>query len=242
MPKMKFPIQIINDILSLIYPDRCVGCGCVLKHGGNVWVCDDCRYHFEIRDYKKCSKCGRILYHMGKCRVCNSEKQYFDKGHTLFEYKEAVRYGIREFKYKGMFRYGKFFGELMAEYANKNLKTKFDYVTSVPLHNKRYKSRGYNQSEILAKIVAKNINFQYKNIIERCINTTPQSKLNKKQRFENIKGAFNLKSNVCVKDKNILIIDDIFTSGSTINECSKVLKKNGAGTIEFLTLSCRSED
>lgn len=239
---MKVLKQIIDDILSIIYPNRCIGCGEILKAGNNRWVCDDCRYHFEIRDYKKCNVCGRIIYHRGNCRICNSEKIYFDKGYSVFEYKEAVRNAIREFKYKGMFRYGEFFGKIMAEYAKNNIKTKFDYVTAVPLHCKRYRSRGYNQSEILAKAVAEALGAEYKELLIRHINTKPQNSLDRKERIKNIKGAFLIKDEISVANKNILIIDDIFTTGSTVNECSKVLKSNKASKVEFFALSCRSED
>lgn len=234
--------QIIDDILTVIYPDHCIGCDKILRAGENKWVCDDCRCHFEIKDYRKCEICGRIIYHRGNCRICNSEKMYFDKGYSVFEYKEAVRNAIREFKYKGMFRYGEFLGKIMADYAVNNIDAKFDYVTAVPLHPKRYRGRGYNQSEILAKAVARALGVEYKNLLVRCVNTKPQNSLDRKERLKNIKGAFSIKENVSVENKNILIIDDIFTTGSTVNECSKTLKKNKASGVEFFALSCRSED
>ena len=238
----QIPKQIINDILTIIYPDHCIGCDKILKSGESKWVCDDCSYHFEIRDYRKCEICGRIIYHRGKCRICNSEKVYFDKGYSVFEYKEAVRNAIREFKYRGMFRYGKYLGEIMADNAADNINTEFDYVTAVPLHPKRYRGRGYNQSEILAKAVAKALGVEYRKLLVRCVNTKPQNSLDRKERLKNIKGAFSIKDNVSVENKNILIIDDIFTTGSTVNECSRILKNNRALRVEFFALSCRSED
>ncbi len=235
-------IQIINDILSVIYPNHCVGCGKILSITGDKWVCDECGDSFEISDGKRCEKCGRIIYHRGSCRVCSSKKTYFDKGYSVFEYKDAVRSGIMDFKYRGMFRYGKFLGRIMAEYAENNIKSNFDYVTAVPLHSARYRKRGYNQSEILARYAAKSLGVEYKNILVRSVNTKPQNSLGSKERLENIKGAFSVKKNVSVDGKRILIVDDIFTTGSTINECSKILKQNKAAGVEIFTLSCKSED
>lgn len=239
---MKLIKQIFNDVFTIIYPNRCMGCDEILSIGEGKWLCEKCMPQFEIKEYKRCSICGRIIYHNGKCRVCNSEKIYFDKGYSLFEYKNSVRNAVRQFKYKSMKSYGKYLGNLMSDYAVSIISMKFDYVTAVPLHRKRLKSRGYNQAEILAKTVAKELNAEYKDIIVRHINTKPQNNLGKAERQKNIKNAFSLNKDVSVKDKTILLIDDIFTTGSTINECSKVLKKNKAARVEFLTLSCRSED
>ena len=99
-----------------------------------------------------------------------------------------------------------------------------------------------SKDEILAKIVAKAMNIKYCRLLERHINTNPQNSLNKKERLENIKGAFRLKNGVNVENKKILIIDDIFTTGSTINECCKVLKKNNALFVDSFTFSCLGVD
>lgn len=219
-----------------------MGCDDILSVGENKWVCSECAPYFAIREYNKCQVCGRIIYHSGKCRVCNSEKLFFDKGYSVYEYKLAVRDAIRRFKYRGMYRYGEYLGNVMARYAQININEKYDYVTAVPLYLGKYKKRGYNQAELLARIVAKSLGCSYKELLVRHTNTIPQSGLDKKQRNLNIKSAFSAIENVDIKDKSILIIDDIFTSGATINECSKVLKKNNALKVDFFALSCRSED
>lgn len=239
---MKLIKQIVNDIVSIIYPGHCMGCNKILNINESKWICNKCMPQFELKEYIRCSVCGRIIYHSGKCRVCNSEKIYFDKGYSLLEYKDSVRNAVRQFKYKNMKSYGKYFGDLMSDYAVSKINIKFDYVTAVPLHRKRLKSRGYNQAEILAKLVAIKLNTEYKKLIVRDINTKPQNSLKKAERQKNIKNAFSLNKGISVKDKTILIIDDIFTTGSTINECSKVLKKNNAARVEFFALSCKSED
>lgn len=238
---MKLLRKIIDYTISVIYPNRCVSCNEILEVG-HKWLCEKCAPDFEINEHRRCRICGRIIYHDGKCRACNTNKLYFDRGNSVFEYKDAVRDGIRNYKYKGLYSYGKYFGKIMADYAKCYMDIDFDYVTAVPLHIKRLRSRGYNQSEILAKIVAKSIEVEYKDLLIRQINTKPLNSLGKKERLENIKGAFILNPKVSVENKNILVIDDIYTTGSTINECSKVLKKNKAALVEFFTLSCKGED
>lgn len=240
--KMNQLATIFNDILSLIYPKRCIGCNEILNVTSKENFCNNCLPQFKIKEVRRCKICGRIIYHNGNCRACNSNNFYFAKGYSVFEYKGAVRDSIRIFKYRGLFSNGKVIGKIMADYAIDNIKLEYDYVTAVPLHPKRYRSRGYNQSEILAKIVAKAMNIKYCRLLERHINTNPQNSLNKKERLENIKGAFRLKNGVNVENKKILIIDDIFTTGSTINECCKVLKKNNALFVDFFTFSCLGED
>lgn len=235
-------MKICNDILSLIYPRSCVGCNEILGVMDENEFCPQCLPEFQLKEHRRCEICGRIIHHYGNCRVCNSSKLYFDKGYSVFEYKDAVRDGVRNFKYKGLYHNGKILGGIMADYAQKNINSDYDYVTAVPLHTKRLRCRGYNQSVILAKIVAKALNVKYCNLIKRHINTEPQNSLNKKERAENIKDAFMLKKGVNVENKRILIIDDIFTTGSTINECSKILKKNKATKVDFFTFSCRGED
>lgn len=238
---MRLLMKIIDSILSLIYPRRCISCNEILSIG-QEWLCDKCAPGFEKTEHRRCKICGRIVYHNGNCRTCNSNKLYFDNGYSVFEYKGNVRNGIRNFKYKGLYSYGRYFGKIMSDYAKCNMDIKFDYVTAVPLHRKRLSDRGYNQSKILAKFVAKSINVEYKDLLIRKVNTIPLNSLGRKERMENIKGAFAINPNVSVENKYILIIDDIYTTGSTINECCKVLKKNHAAMVEFFTLSCTSED
>lgn len=240
---MKMPKKIFNRIISIIYPNRCISCNEILSFK-KKWLCSKCQCDFEAKEHKRCKICGRIIYHNGNCRACNSSKRYFDKGHSVFEYKDSVRNGIMNFKYKGLYSYGEFFGKAMADYALDYViaDMDFDYVTAVPLHYNRLKGRGYNQSEILAKAVAKAIGSEYKKLLERHIDTKALNSLGKNDRLREIKGAFVLKKGVSVEGKNILVIDDIYTTGTTINECCKVLKKNKAAVTDFFTLSCRSED
>ena len=241
MKPIKLMKEIASDIVSLVYPHICVGCGSVMPFGGGI-LCAECRADFDEPVLDRCPVCGRIIYHRGKCRSCNGTRLYFDRGHSVFEYKDNVRNAVLNCKYRNMKHIGRYFGEIMADYAEKNALCGFDMVTAVPLHKNRMRQRGYNQSDIPAAMVASRLNTPCVSALERVVDTKPQNFLSREERLKNIKRAFAVRDKEAIKGKSILLIDDIYTTGATVNECAKVLKKNGASRVEFLTFSCRAED
>ena len=121
-------------------------------------------------------------------------------------------------------------------------KEEIELMIPVPMYEKKQKIRGFNESELLAEVLAERIQKQCsKNNLKRIRNTTPQNALNAEQRKQNIKGAFTLENKQEVNGKTILLIDDIFTTGTTINECAKVLYHNGAKKVLFFALSVAEE-
>ena len=117
----------------------------------------------------------------------------------------------------------------------------YDIISAVPIHKKRKHDRGYNQSELIAKKLAKNIpNIIYKNILKKTINNQRQSELKKEERLENVKNVYQIQNRQIIENKRIVLFDDIYTTGSTVNECSRVLKENGAKEILVLTLASGS--
>ena len=114
----------------------------------------------------------------------------------------------------------------------------YDIIIPVPISKKRNKERGYNQSLLIAREIAKNENVKLRNnVISKVKNNTTQSKLNKEERAENVKNVYKITKNKEIIDKNILLIDDIFTTGATLNECSKMLKQAGAKKVDVLTIA-----
>lgn len=117
----------------------------------------------------------------------------------------------------------------------------YDIISAVPIHKKRKHDRGYNQSELIAKELAKNIpNTIYKNILKKTINNQRQSELKKEERLENVKNVYQIQNRQIIENKRIVLFDDIYTTGSTVNECSRVLKENGTKEILVLTLASGS--
>ena len=114
----------------------------------------------------------------------------------------------------------------------------YDIIIPVPISKKRNKERGYNQSLLIAREIAKNENVKLRNnVILKVKNNNTQSKLNKEERAENVKNVYKITNNKEIIDKNILLIDDIFTTGATLNECSKMLKQASAKKVDVLTIA-----
>lgn len=160
----------------------------------------------------------------------------------IFKYTDIIRDTIIKYKFNEKsylyktFSYLILNNEKIIKYINK-----YDYIICVPIHKKRKKSRGYNQSELIIKDVCKN-NKNIKienNILIKIKNVKPQSSLDKKARVTNIKNAYilNMKNKEKILDKKILIFDDIYTTGSTANECARVLKTYGAKKVGILTIA-----
>lgn len=116
--------------------------------------------------------------------------------------------------------------------------SQYEIITSVPISKKRKKERGYNQSELIAKEISKKLNIKYeKNVLYKVKNTVAQSKLNKRQREENARGVYEIRNKKEINKKKILLIDDIYTTGSTVNECSRVLQKIYPQKIGIFTIA-----
>lgn len=144
-------------------------------------------------------------------------------------------------KYEGYKRYGTILGKLMADFVldrNINEILSVDLVVPVPLWKYKEKKRGFNQSALLAEEFCKNTGLTYcEKLLIRKKETSPQNGLDEKQRYENLRGAFKVREGYDIYDKAILIIDDIYTSGSTVFECAKALLGKGAKEVIYLALS-----
>ena len=114
----------------------------------------------------------------------------------------------------------------------------YDIISAVPIHKKRKKERGYNQSELIAREIAKNIPvIVYKNALKKIKNNKRQSDLSKEDRLDNVKNVYQIANEEIIKDKRVVLFDDIYTTGSTLNECSRLLKQNGVKEILAITLA-----
>lgn len=237
LPKMKF----LKFLLTFIYPKTCMGCNTLLNYNAKVELCDECSKDFEPYAGNRCVTCDRPTDNTGECSICKSEKLYFERGYCVYPYSGAVRNTILNFKFRNMALYYTYLGSKMVDYYFDYIMESYDYITAVPIHKKKLKIRGYNQAELLAEYISEHIDIPYISILKRTVNTKPQNALNKKEREANIKNAFSLIDNIDIKNKSILIVDYIFTTGTTVNECCKVLKKAGAFKVDFFSLSAKKE-
>lgn len=225
----------INRIVEWLYPPVCVFCGEICKQG----ICEECRKKVGIIKEPRCKKCGKPIHQEEKefCYDCEREELCYEQGRSLWLHKLPVSSSIYAFKYKNRRIYGEIYGREMAKAFRKLIHLwQIDVIVPVPLHKKKQKKRGYNQAEILAKEIGFRVNIPVDvTLVKRKINTIPQKEFSRKERKKNLKNAFEITKKI--EGKRVLIIDDIYTTGSTIDAISVLLKKAGVEKTYFLTIS-----
>lgn len=200
----------------------------------------------------KCILCGKLINideAKGICKICGDTLPYlninaclsqFDinNGFSMLHYTDMVKKFAYRFKYQDDAYCARVLGSEMGRFFIERNLFSADIAVPVPIHRKRKRIRGFNQSYILAAEFSKICGIPvYPNVLKRIRNTTEQYLLSPVMRIENVKGAFTAKNLKTIKNKNILLIDDIYTTGSTINECTKVLKEAQAKNVYFFTMS-----
>ncbi len=192
-----------------------------------------------IIEEPRCKKCGKPIRQKEAefCYDCEREDLCYEQGRSLWIHKMPVSSSIYAFKYKNRRVYGEVYGREMAKMFRKIIRLwEIDVIVPVPLHRKKQKKRGYNQAEILAKEIGFRVGIPVDTtLIKRKKNTVPQKEFTRKERKKNLKNAFEVTGKV--EGKRVLIIDDIYTTGSTIDSISILLKKAGAEKTYFLTIS-----
>ena len=231
--------NLTENLLDLIYPRRCAVCDNALPFG-KKYICPKCAAKLIRVREPRCAKCGRPLDSQGTeyCRACLSTRHEFTYGFSLFMYNDAMRESIFRFKYGGRQEYAEFYARAIAKYLRAEiLSFRASAIIPVPLHRRRMEERGYNQAELVAEKLGKLLNIPVKSdIVTRIRNTIPQKKLNSSERWKNLKKAFIISRNV-VELERVIIFDDIYTTGSTIDSLSLSLKKAGVKDVFFITLS-----
>ncbi|MCT4613188.1 MAG: phosphoribosyltransferase family protein [Clostridia bacterium] len=182
-----------------------------------------------ISDGHMCSKCKKDLPYTDREVIKIKEDDNYLSVKSVFYYEDYIMDSIYRFKYKNRKHYAKYY----ARYMKSIIDNRFDVITYVPISKKRLKERGYNQAEVLAKELGKLINIEVKELIYRHKDTQKLRNKGVEARKNIIEGVFRKKC--MVKGKKILLIDDIYTTGTTLNECSKVLNGNN---VHCLTLAC----
>ncbi len=226
---------------DLFFPRRCPVCDRPVKPAGEL-VCRDCAGQLKYVKEPFCMRCGKALTDPRQeyCFDCRHQSHVYDRGVSLYEY-PCVRRSIYRFKYGGRQEYAAFFGREMARrLGGQILAWKPDALIPVPLHKRRLRSRGYNQALLLAREMGRYLNVPVvEDWIVREKNTRPQKLLDGKERQNNLKKAFKTGRND-VKLNTIVIIDDIYTTGSTVDEMAALCRRHGVKKIYFAALSIGS--
>lgn len=188
----------------------------------------------------RCKKCGKpIRYEEAEyCYDCQKNPHEYEQGRSVWLHKKQVKWSIYQFKYKNRRVYGEFYAKEMARLYGKLIaQWGIEVIVPVPLHRKKKRLRGYNQAQIVAECLGKLLGLPVvSKAIVRKRYTKPQKTLNDKERRKNVKHAFEVKKGL-ENYKNVLVIDDIYTTGSTIDEIAGELKLAGVGKVWFLTIS-----
>jgi competence protein ComFC len=199
-------------------------------------VCDDCFSAIQTPGIKSCKLCGEPLLKPGICNRCQNHPPNFHSLRSLGYFIGPLREAIHSLKYQRNLGLGEFFSIPLLQVVQPE-RWQIDLITSVPLNEKRYKERGYNQAEVLARPLARKMGLTYSaNLIKRIKHTKSQVGLSLVERQNNVANAFHAISSLVVS-KNILVIDDVATTGSTLDACAKALKDAGTKNVFALTLA-----
>jgi len=220
----------LDFLISIIFPDRCPFCGSAIDH--KSIFCDDCgRELLWTSKHSVCPRCGKI-----EC-VCGTSP-FLDKMYVPLFYSGKVKDAVRNFKFNGRKAYSRQFAKLISAFiVRENPEYDFDVIIPVPMTKKDIRKRGYNQSELLAEFIGKNlgINTDFTSLVKVKQTEKQHNLKGKADRLKNLKGAFETRGDL--KGKSVLICDDVITTGSTMKEVSAVLKKAGAAKISAAVIS-----
>jgi len=225
------------SVLDLFFPRgvKCIFCGCETKVFG---ICDDCYNNLPIIDSYTCYKCGgRVLKNNKVCIECKNVNFDYDRCFAVLSYENDVQSKILSFKQSGYKYIGYAFAKLIADkYKDCSLDKVVDIIVPMPINDIRLKERGFNQSQVLCEDLLDTGKVSF-DLIKRIKDTPHQTGLSRENRKRNLKGCFEVVDKKKVKDKTILIVDDIYTTGSTIDECAKTIKKAGASCVYAICLA-----
>mgnify|MGYP002509861292 CR=1 FL=1 len=228
----------LGTLLDLVYPRRCPVCDKAVKPFGSL-ICRTCEKEFVYIRSPYCMKCGKELSEEGMeyCKDCMQRRHLFDRGRALCVYK-SMSDSIYRFKYKGRQEYGAYYAQCIERHLGDWIREcRPDAIVPVPIHNAKRRIRGYNQAEVLAGELGKLMDIPVEvNYVKRVRKTAPMKDLSVSERQNNLKRAFKICRND-VKLSTIVIIDDIYTTGSTIDEMSYELRRAGVRRIYFIALA-----
>lgn len=242
-------IEYIKEgLLNFVFPLDCKICEKPIRESKGYSICEDCFKTIELIERPYCAKCGKPLiptdfFKQNReilCLDCKRKKYSFEFSRSTGIYDKVLKKCIHLFKYYGEKKLAKPLGKLMVDSLVKNdeFKRKIDLIIPVPLHRNDLKKRGFNQSVLLGKVTGDYLSIPVReNVLIKKKLTPFQVNLSKKERKINILGAFSVEKPEEIKGKNILILDDVFTTGATVEECTKELMKARAKNIFVLTLA-----
>lgn len=227
-----------ETILNILFPRRCPVCGEIVKPAGSL-ICTACFRELSFVRSPVCKKCGKEIVNetMEYCDDCASHRHAFEYGVALVNYNETARKSMVQIKYKNKREYLDFYGAaLVARHEKTIRRMQVDAIVPIPVHRSRMRNRGFNQAEVLGEIISDRLEIPMENgILKRMKRTLPQKELSAAERLKNLSGAFQA-GEIPAGIRSVLLVDDIYTTGSTIEACSRVLRQAGVERIYFAVI------
>lgn len=232
-----------QSIIDMLYPVRCPVCGDIVTPKGEK-ICKACEGKLQLITHPRCNRCSKPIEDEQReyCSDCERKNYRFEHGFSLWVYDGVMKKSISDFKYRYKKEYAKYYIEKLVEHYGKTIiRLAPDALVPVPIHSSKYRERGYNQAEILASGIAKELNIAtLPHLLIRNKKTLPQKQLSDKERLRNLQEAFMINkravSDYPMNLNKILLVDDIYTTGSTIEACTNALMKHGIEHVYFITL------
>ena len=248
-----------NEMLDLVYPPGlyCICCGKITDDSRTYRLCNECMKSMNWNTGRHCAKCGRPLADTDPGELCfgcaqkvsAGQEISFDKGYACTGYGACAQSVIFALKYGGRADIADTLGEIMfdymlAEYTADELSAMYDIVISVPIHSDKLKKRGFNHAELIGRSFAGRAGLRFDpGALVRTRETVPMKGLGPEERRANIRGAFEIRNSrlPLIQGSRILLTDDIFTTGSTIDEIASLLKSCGAERVDFIAFAAAGD-
>lgn len=231
-------MQKLEKLISWVYPRRCPICHGIVTEKGRK-ACKSCVEKVEYIVEPRCKKCGKSLTNEVKeyCYDCELKTHEFIQGRGAFAYQEEMKQSIYRFKYGNKREYADFYvEEILKNHENWIRSCEPQVLIPVPLYGPKKRQRGFNQAEIVAKKLGRYLDIPVvTKLVVRCKKTVPQKELSTKDRKNNMKKAFKICQSK-VKLRKVMLVDDIYTTGSTIDEVAKTLKQSGVEEIYYIVI------
>lgn len=232
---------IADSVLDWIYPRRCPVCDGILGKK-EPYICRNCARKLKPVEEPRCWKCSKSIHSWTEeyCTECGKGRHFYDRGFAVYPYHGPIQGSLMRFKYSGRQEYAGFYARAIAVYGGRMIRrTKAEVLVPVPIHRKKLRTRGYNQAEVLARCLAKETGLPVdSSLVLRKKNTLPQKELSPEERRKNLREAFCLRHpEKKIPYRRILLVDDIYTTGSTVDALAALFRQAGVEAIFFVTVA-----
>jgi competence protein ComFC len=233
-------------LVSVVFPADCRLCKRLLTRASRIPICGECLTAFQKVSDERCAGCGQPWLVAGEaqgreqiCRECKAQKYAFDAARSYGIYEGALARAIVLMKYEKIEPLGTWFGKRLDEVVRaEGKRLEADIVVPVPLHRQREKERGYNQVDLFGRSLARRLGLAYRPVLLKRAKPRPEKHLlRQEERWEAVRGAFAMENGGRVDNSRILLLDDVMTTGATLDACTRVLREAGAKSVLAVTIA-----